>query len=980
MKTSVLNKSWIFLFGVWLLFAPHACGGLPEDRLDRVWERPPVSARVRAYWWWLNGNVTREAITRDLEEMKSKGFGGVVIMDAGGAEQNGNAKVPHGATFLSPEWRALFKHTLQEANRLGLEVGLNIQSGWNLGGPLVKPEEAVKKLTWVTLELVGPGQVEKRLPEPPSNDGFYRDVAVLAWPVSGQRTNRPTLKHYKVKALLDRPAFQGPHAWFLANSAPKTAPFVLDEDQPVPGEEDTPLEKIRDLTGFIEQQSDGTYLVWEVPEGKWQVLRIGYTLGDWRRVSTHSDNWEGYALDVMDAEAFKRYWKEVVEPLLDEARHFLGKTLKYLHTDSWEIEYFNWTSKMPEEFKRRRGYDLTNWLPVVAGFIVNDRVQSSRFLEDLRRTLGDLAADNHYRVFAKLAHEQGLLIHPESGGPHFTPIDAQQCLGINDIPMSEFWAMAKTHRSIDETRFFVKQPASAAHTMGRRIVAAEGFTTVGPHWQERIWDNLKPSFDQALCEGLNLLVWHAVVCSPKEMGIPGQQYFAGTHFNPNTTWWSKSHAFLAYINRCQALLQEGLFVADVLYYYGDHVPNYAQSKRTDPAGVLPGYDYDVISEEGLLTRVHVRDGKLVLPDGMSYEMLVLPPYESISLRALRKIRDLVRAGAIVVGPKPQRASGLAGFPDVDMEVRRIADELWGPDPLTSNTWRRVGKGTVVYGVPTRKVLEERGVLPDFVPHQAEHPGAIDYVHRKSTTADIYFVANKTNVAQQFMGIFRVTRRFPELWDPITGKKWVASDFAILSNQTAVPLELGPYGSVFVVFRKEVSSTPHPGKPNFPRYKTLKEINGPWTVDFDPLWGGPGRVRFDRLIDWTTSSDPRIKYYSGTAVYEADVVLTNEDLKKGALWLALGDLREIAEIYVNGISCGVVWYPPFRAEITHAVREGTNSIRIEVVNFWPNRIIGDQFLPEEKRYTRTNIRRLTRETPLMESGLFGPVRIEFTTGD
>ena len=234
---------------------------------------------------------------------------------------------------------------------------------------------------------------------------------------------------------------------------------------------------------------------------------------------------------------------------------------------------------------------------------------SNRFLNDFRRTMGDLAIDNHYRLFRDGAHRHGLLIHPESGGPHAVPIDAQQCLGFNDAPMSEFWAWSWRHRVGDANRFFVKQPASAAHTYGRKLVLAEGFTTIGPHWQETLWDNLKPSFDQALCEGLNLLVWHAFVCSPQEAGMPGIQYFAGTHLNPNSTWWSRSGPFFDYINRCQWMLQQGLFVADVAYYYGDHVPNFTQLKRTDPAKVLPGYDYDVVTEEVVLTRMTVQDGR-----------------------------------------------------------------------------------------------------------------------------------------------------------------------------------------------------------------------------------------------------------------------------------------------------------------------------------------------------------------------------------
>jgi hypothetical protein len=287
---------------------------------------------------------------------------------------------------------------------------------------------------------------------------------------------------------------------------------------------------------------------------------------------------------------------------------------------------------------------------VFAGRIVESRTASNRFLNDFRKTLGDLAVDNHYRPFVEWSHAHGLQILPESGGPHAVPIDAQRCLGQNDAPMSEFWAWSWTHRVGDQNRFFVKQPASAAHTYGKPLVVAEGFTSIGPYWQETLWDNLKPAFDHATCEGMNRLVWHAFVCSPASMRIPGQQYFAGTHLNPIVTWWDKSAPFFTYLNRVQFMMQQGRFVADVYHYYGDHVPNFAQLRSSDPAHVGPGYDYHVITEEALLTRLTAKDGNLVLPDGMSYRVLVLPNETSNSPPVLRKVQELVAAGVTVVGP------------------------------------------------------------------------------------------------------------------------------------------------------------------------------------------------------------------------------------------------------------------------------------------------------------------------------------------
>ncbi len=928
--------------------------------LERGWEHPPTDARLRAYWWWLNGNVTAEAITRDLEQMKAKGFGGALICDADGSSQDGNQRVPHGPTFFSPKWRELYRHTLREANRLGLEMSLNIQSGWNLGGPMVPAEDAPKKLVWTEQRIVGGAAFSGPLQQPKMRDGFYRDLFVLAYPIGrGETVGRRPLQNQEQKALLTplRPF-----------SAPDSSP-LFQEFPATDGEQDAQADAILDLTGRMNR--DGTFQ-WTPPAGEWQVIRLGCTLNDHCRVSTCSEGWDGYALDPFDAGAFRRYWEAVVEPLIRDAGPLAGKALKYLHTDSWEVEVANWTPTVRSEFKKRRSYDLLSWLPVITGKIINSRDESNRFLNDFRRTMGDLAVDNHFKVFKANARKHGLLIHPESGGPHAVPIDAQQCLGLNDAPMSEFWAWSWRHRIGDENRFFVKQPASAAHVYGRKLVLAEGFTTIGPHWQETLWDNLKPSFDLACTEGLNLLVWHAFVCSPEKEGIPGQQYFAGTHLNPLVTWWEKSAPFFAYLNRAQFMLQQGLFVADAAYYYGDHVPNFAQLRRTDPAGVGPGYDYDVLTAEAILKRASVRDRRLVLPDGMSYRVLVLPNRAVISLPVLRKLKELVVGGVTAIGPRPLKTTSLAGYPGCDVELNQLADELWGPASGQVTVSRKVGKGRVLSGKSAREVLAEHGVLPDFeISGQEGWP--VNYIHRRAKGAEIYFVANRTNIAATVDCTFRVGGLAPELWDPVTGERQFARAYRESKGRTTVLLSFAPCGSWFVVFREPTAKHPAVAADNSERFVTVADLEGPWDVAFDPRWGGPEAVRFDSLVSWTSRPEPGIRFYSGTAVYRKRFVVSETQRNK-PLWLELGHLRELAEIRVNGQTCGITWCPPFRLDVSQAVRAGTNALEVEVVNFWPNRILGDASLPQTERLTKTNIRRLSGETNLMESGLMGPVKL------
>ncbi|MCW8925039.1 MAG: glycosyl hydrolase, partial [Xanthomonadales bacterium] len=701
------------------------------------------------------------------------------------------------------------------------------------------------------------------------------------------------------------------------------------------------------------------------------VLRFVSTIGRKAYVSTSSEGWKGYALDVFDEAALRRYWDAVVEPLIDDAGQLAGTTLRYLHTDSWEIRPTNWSTGLLGKFRHYRGYDPVPWLPVLAGRIINTREESNRFLDDFRKTLGDLAVDQHFRPFREWAHAHGLEIHPESGGPHGVPIDAQRTLGQNDVPMSEFWARSWRHRIEDQERFFVKQPASAAHTYGHRLVAAEGFTTIGPHWQETLWDNLKPAFDYASTEGLNRLFWHAFVNSPAEEGLPGIQYFAGTHFNPNSTWWDKSGPFIDYLNRSQFMLQRGLFVADVLYFYGDHVPNFTQLGSSDPASVGQGYDYDVITEEALLTRASVREGRIFLPDGMNYRLLVLPPRDLISVGVLQKVRDLAAAGATVIMTRPNRPAGLTDRAARQQMVFALAEELFGQSPAGAALDRRFQSGRVVSGQTAREVLLSKGILPDFEYFAAGKLTEVNYIHRRDGDNDIYFIASREGAPLSLQATFRTTGKAPELWDAISGETRFASAYSQSNDRTTLPLEFPPYGSLFVVFREPAVNHPPTSASNAPGFEVIEEISGAWDVAFDPAWGGPETARFPTLVSWTERPELGIRYYSGTATYRNTIDVPS-GLEGKSTWLDLGRVRELAEVKLNGKSCGITWAPPFRVDISEALRPGRNQLEIEVVNFWPNRIIGDDALPMDQRLTQTNIRQLSSETALMPSGLFGPV--------
>ena len=885
--------------------------------------------------------------------MKAKGYGGAMVIDANGSEQQGNQMVAAGPLFGSPAWRELFRHAVVEANRVGIEISLNITSGWNLGGPLVTPDKSAKLVTWSQTTVTGPSQFDQALPQPKAKQDFYRDIAVLAYPLRhGTAPNPRPIQALPVKASFKEAGF----------STPDTKPLLFDLPA-VAGEQDTQSAKVQTISAKMDAAGR---LRWSVPAGDWEILRFGYTSSG-SKVSTSSGAWQGLVIDYIDHTVLEWYWKEVIDPILADVRPYLGKTLAYAVTDSWELDGVNWTPRFAQEFRARRGYDLTPYLPVFGGRIVDDRDTSLRFLNDLRRTVGDLVADEHYAAFQKLAQRYGMDIHPEAGGPHGAPLDALKCLGRSAFPQMEFWAKAPGHRVKDEDRFFVKEASSAAHIYGKNIVAAEGFTSIGNHWNESLWANLKPTFDKAICEGLNRLVWHAFTSSPKEAGLPGQEYFAGTHMNPQVTWWEQSPTFLTYLNRGQFMMQQGKFVADALYYYGDHVPNFVRVKPTDPAQVMPGYDYDVTDEEVLLTRLRVENGWLTLPDGMRYRILVMPDLPMISLPALKKVKELVQAGATVLArTKPQQTTGLTNS---DNAVQQIAAELWGTCDGTTVREHRFGKGRLVCAGAGRELLAAEHVPQDFEFERAP-AGSIDYIHHTDHGNEIYFVSNQGERAVQLPALFRVSGKTPELWDAVRGEIHKANYESTADGRSRITLDLAPYGSTYVVFRADSTAPAAPVQ----RTTESNPVNGKWHVKFQSPAATPGERDFNTLQDWTTADDPMLKYFSGHATYTKTLDVPAAMLGPNKpLALDLGQVGEIAEVWLNGRLLGTYWAPPFRVDITKAAKPGPNQLQVRVTNQWINRVAGDAKLPADQRTTRTNIKALPKG-PLMPSGLLGPVTL------
>ncbi len=751
-----------------------------------------------------------------------------------------------------------------------------------------------------------------------------------------------------------------------------------------------------DLTSLI--SNDGT-LNWDVPPGNWKVIRIGRTT-----TGLNVAFGKGLLADYLSPAATELNYEKGIKPLIGDAGPLVGKTLKYFIEDNVEIDgMYSWTPELLKEFQKRRGYNPVPYLAAMAGEIVESVEITDRFLADVRRTIADCVADGHYKRWAELSHADGMKVRAEAGGQHHPRLlcnDGLMNQGRMDIPVAEFWEIElwkenqwapADHHVIttpgwDEAAQNVntKQAASAGHLYGKKIVASEAFTTGGrlQHWSQSPGGLLRHA-NNAFCEGINALSIHGSATSGPEDGLPGKSVFGGFHFNHNITWWNQgAEQFLSYLSRCSYILQQGLFVADVLYYSGDEAPNFIPPKNIDPSRGF-GYDYDVCNTEIMLTRLSVKNGRIVLPDGMSYRVLVLPDRPVLPLSVARKIQELIAAGATVIGPKPLRTPGLTGYPQSEQQLKSIADKVWGTKtatPLLHNTY---GKGQIINGMTIRQVLEKEKTPADFAFQSKTETALLDFIHRRTNNSEIYFVINKRGAGLQADCQFRVSGRQPELWNPVTGEQHDLPQFKTQNGITSISLEFEPYGAMFVIFRKEEDRRKKTAA-NYLEYIHIQDITGPWSVQFDPQWFYPtagldsiqvkGLMVFDKLEDWNKRPEPAVKNFSGSAVYKKSFSMQTL-VPKQRYFLDLGTVKETARINLNGKDLGVVWCAPWQIEITEAVRTGENELEIKVVNLWPNRLVGDKKLPPAERHTNKNMFVGWLNNDQLPSGLLGPVTIK-----
>jgi hypothetical protein len=888
---------WIQLLPLLICLAHTLCPGASRPELEQDFRNPPDSARPWVYSFWLNGNVTSNGITADLEAMKRVGIGGLLIMDVA----QGTPKGP--VTFNSPQWRDLFQHLCCEARRLGLQVNMNNDPGWcGSGGPWVTPELSMQKVVWTETTFRGPSHCETNLDQPEAFQHYYQDVAVLAFPtLDGDETKmtdsnpkftlngaEPPLD-LKTKINFPQPEPGKPQFLQIEFEQPFTArQMVLDmglaadqilhgtlqcsedgkrfyhvsefdaEELPLhlnfatvtahyfrllfkraspdlkeltiadlelsprmridhidakamfvrknqyPGPNDfpgrtaypvvdrslsVPRQQILDLSAKMDGSGK---LVWDMPAGSWTVLRLGHTSNG---TDNHPapDGGHGLECDKLSKAGVEAVFNGFIAKLAADAKEFASGALVSTHIDSWEVGSQNWTKDFRSEFTQRRGYDPLLLLPVMTGRIVENLEISERFLWDLRETISDLLVENYAGHMRELAQQHGLRLSIEAydGDPCEDLVYASKA----DEPMAEFWILPPY-----EMDYSCGEMASAAHVYGKRIVGAEAFTaSEAEKWLYYPYA-VKGYGDWAFCEGINRLVIHRYAQQPwtdpdRAPGISMGPF--GLHYERTQTWWNQSRAWHEYLSRCQYLLRQGKFVADICYVAPERSPQHW--KAPSSARERIGYNFDVCPADVVRNRMTVQNGRLTLPDGISYHVMVLPESETMTPGLLAKISELVKAGATVIGPRPLKSPSLSDYPACDREVTRLAGQLWGPGDGKTVTEHRLGSGKIICGKSPQQVLQEAKVTPDFDALDAPAHAALRFIHRRVSGTEIYFIANTSTQPQQGICEFRVKDRRPELWRPDTGQIEKPALYGLAGSATRVPLRLDAFGSTFVVF-------------------------------------------------------------------------------------------------------------------------------------------------------------------------------------
>ncbi|MDR2146608.1 MAG: discoidin domain-containing protein [Tannerella sp.] len=1075
---------------------------LSAQSLEHIWQSPPEEARSWVLWYWMQGAVSKEGITADLEAMEAAGLGGAYLMPVKAVPDP--PFITPTVETLSPLWWEMIRFAFQEASRLGLKLGIHSCDGFaTAGGPWIteRPELSMQKVVWTQTQVQGGKLAKLTLPQPETIAGYYKDIAVYAYPsLPGEgvstETNLPKvtsslqdvdaqfladvnsketfksddpcwiqyafIKPFTVRTIqvqgsgtnfqaqrlmieasddgvnfhpitrLEHPRHGWKNAWQhliqpMTHSIPPTTAryfrFLYDPAGTEPGSEDLdnakwkqnlrvrsirmssdarihqfegknasawrvsprttevqiPADLYVDKTRLINisQYMDAAgNLQWNAPEGAWTILRMGHTsTGE----TNNGGKGSGLECDKFNPEAirlqFNSWFGKIADTIGEE---LVADVLKYLHFDSWECGSQNWSPIFRDAFKKRRGYDIYDYLPLYAGVPIENAGISENVLHDVRQTVSELIADAYYTVMREEAAARGCQLSGQTTAPTMVG-DGLLHYRFLDVPMGEFWLETPTHDKLND----MLDAISGAHIYGKNRIAAEAFTQYWTTFDEYP-GMLKTLKDRNYALGINRMTYHVCVLNPWLDRKPGMTLDGiGLYFQRDQTWWKQVSAFTGYAHRVQAMLQFGDPVVDLAVFTGDELPRRAitpdrlilflpgifgaervekerirlenegtPTNRTrtgitysantlraeDWVNSLRGYAYDSFNPD-LLSQMKVTGGKITLPSGMIYQAILVPAKhpmqpnpEAMSQETADRLAELEQQGATFIRfPYEEETFASLGF-DRDFTVTENAQ----------NYARNVA-----------------------------------YTHRSDGEKDIYFVSNQENRSRELIVSLRVSGKIPELWNPVNGLIQRANNWQMANGRTSLPIRLDAGESVFIVLQHATQKTLENNGENWREYQEITTIASPWTVQFDPLSRGPEQpVVFRALTPWNEHPNDRIRYYSGTAVYST-VFEYDGKKRDGKIFLELDSLYNVASVKINGHDCGTIWTKPYFLNIASAVRWGKNKLEIEVSNTWANRLMGDEVFNAEKDETKktwTNARHRLTEKKLIPAGLTGKIRI------
>ncbi len=1070
-----------------VLLTQVAAQATAQTDLEQGFKNPPQSAKAHTWWHWINGNISKPGITKDLEAMKRFGLGGAQIF-------NVDVGIPAGDTpFMGDRWKDAIAWAFKEAKRLGLELDIHNGAGWSSsGGPWVTPRHAMQFLTWSETPVHGPLHFSGTLKEPPKKLNFYEDITCYV--VRKPANDSFRIANIRAKAAFDR------------------GDRIDPDPSAVPANSATALTDIKQIT-----LGPGGKATIDLPAGDWILIRLGHTPTGAQNEPSPAPGL-GSEVDKLSREALDEFWSGMMATAVKANGPVTKSGLIGALIDSYEVGSQNWTPKFREEFMKRRGYDPMPYLVSVTGRVVQSGEVTERFLWDLRKTVCDLFADNYYGYMAELCHRNGLKFSTEGYGNG--SFDNLQISGIPDIPMAEFWIGGLATET-------TKMVASSAHTYGKPVIGAEAFTADDQH-AKWLYDpySIKALGDKMFCLGINRYIFHRYAHQPWLDLEPGMTMGPwGTNFDRTITWWDQGRAWMEYVARCQFMLQSGRFVADVLVFEGDDAPN--DLPMMGGKEVPEGYDYDGCDAKVLMS-ARVENRQIVLPSGMRYRLLLLSKTPYMTVATMRKIDELARAGAVIVGKPPVKSPSLAEAGEGDKIVADLAGQVWNGSYSPAKFFSNQPLDQALRGLRVQRDLESTG--------------PVNWIHRLDGSNDIYFVANPAYRPIDLEVTFHVDGKQPEIWNPETGTMETALVWRSQGKSTTVPLRLEAAGSVFVVFRSpapqshltaikwlgandaepeppviqivsaryeatdgsggvdvtekvksivrsgETSVVANNGNFGDPTYNHVKRLHiiftidstrtekniaendtlefvpagpddalptttlsdgdllfwrpgkveisspgqtewissapfetlmsRPWTLTFPPGKGAPASAILPTLSSWSDSSVEGIRHFSGTASYHttfhlpdqgpglliessyrtgSGTTVSSKNYVKGVYWLDLGRVKNFAEVTLNGHQLPTLWKAPFRIDVTKWLKPGDNDLEVKVTNLWPNRLIGDEQYPAEavykgpiqawpdwikhgtprpptKRITFTTWQFFQKDSPLLESGLMGPVKL------